>query len=146
MQRPLGALTQNFRLISTEDSSPLDLQEKAIRKTQVVSAIYLSGHLLTPTEIGPPCFHKIHCGVVSNKKDKYLTPAHSLKTTRSSHIAQYCRCETYSDALENSFFPKLVFLLRSPVVNTQTTQRSIEHSSFSKKKLSQKIFYPCQNF
>ena len=32
-------------------------------------------------------FHKIHCGSVSIEKDKYMTPAHSLKTTRSSHSA-----------------------------------------------------------
>ena len=36
-------------------------------------------------------FHKIHCGAVSIEKDKYITPAHSLKTTRSSHSAQYRR-------------------------------------------------------
>ena len=29
-------------------------------------------------------FHKIHCGAASIEKDKYMTPAHSLKTTRSS--------------------------------------------------------------
>ena len=32
-------------------------------------------------------FHKIHCGAVSIEKDKYMTPAQSLKTTRSSHTA-----------------------------------------------------------
>ena len=31
-------------------------------------------------------FHKIHSGAVSIEKDKYLTPAHSLKSTRTSHI------------------------------------------------------------
>ena len=36
-------------------------------------------------------FHKIHCGAVSLETDKYMTPAHSLKTTRSSHSAQYRR-------------------------------------------------------
>ena len=51
-------------------------------------------------------FHKIHCGAVSIEKDKYMTPAHSLKTTRSSHSAQYRRHQTYSDALKNSFFPR----------------------------------------
>ena len=50
-------------------------------------------------------FHKIYCGAVSNEKDKYMTPAHSLKSTRSSHSAQYRRHQTYSDALKNSFFP-----------------------------------------
>ena len=50
-------------------------------------------------------FHKIHSGAVSIEKDKYLTPVRSLKSTRSSHSAQYCRYQTYSDALKNSFFP-----------------------------------------
>ena len=50
-------------------------------------------------------FHKIHSGAVSIEKDKYLTPAHSLKSTRTSHSAQYCRYQTYSDALKNSFSP-----------------------------------------
>ena len=51
-------------------------------------------------------FHKIHCRGVSIEKDKYMTPANSLKTTRSSHSAQYRRHQTYSDALKNSFFPQ----------------------------------------
>ena len=51
-------------------------------------------------------FHKIYCGAVSIEKDKYMTPAHSLKTTRSSHSAQqYRRHQTYSNVLKNSFFP-----------------------------------------
>ena len=62
-------------------------------------------------------YHKIHSGSVSIEKDKYLTPAHSLKSTRSSHSAQYCRYQTSSNALKNSIFPGLfhsgkVFLLR----------------------------------
>ena len=44
-------------------------------------------------------FHKLHSGAVSLEKDKYLTPAHSLKSTRASHSDQYCRYQTYSDAL-----------------------------------------------
>ena len=61
-------------------------------------------------------FHKIHSGAVSIEKDKYLAPARSLKSTRSSHSAQYCSYQTYSDALKNSFFSALfhsgkVFLL-----------------------------------
>ena len=35
-------------------------------------------------------FHKIHSGDVSIEKDKYLTTAHSLKSARASHSAQYC--------------------------------------------------------
>ena len=41
-------------------------------------------------------FHKIRCGAVPNEKDKYMIPAHSFKTTRSSHCAQYHRHQTYS--------------------------------------------------
>ena len=40
-------------------------------------------------------------------KDKYLTPAHSLKSTRSTQSTQYCRYQTYSDALKNSLFHRL---------------------------------------
>ena len=46
-------------------------------------------------------FHKIHSGAVSIEKDKYLTPARSLKSTRSSHSAQYCRYRTYSTPNED---------------------------------------------
>ena len=47
-------------------------------------------------------FQKINYGAASIEKDKYMTPAHSLKSTRSSHSAQYRRHQTYSDALKNS--------------------------------------------
>ena len=70
-------------------------------------------------------FHKMHCGAVSIEKDKYLTPAHSLKSTRPSHSAQYCRCQTYSDALKNSFFPQTIQQWNSlspSVENFQTTE------------------------
>ena len=91
-------------------------------------------------------FHKIHCGAVSIEKDKYMTPAHSLKTTRSSHSAQYRRHQTYSDALKNSFFPELfligiVCLLLRPL---PSPQRSLGHSLF-KQKFSQRFlcFFLC---
>ena len=70
-------------------------------------------------------FHKIHCGAVSIEKDKYMTPAHSLKTTRSSHSAQYRRHQTYSDALKNSFFPRTIphwNSLPPSVANAQSTE------------------------
>ena len=51
-----------------------------------------SGHLLMPVGVGPLLlFHKMHCGAVSIKRDKYLTLAYSLNSTGSSHSAQYCR-------------------------------------------------------
>ena len=70
-------------------------------------------------------FHKIHCGAVSIEKDKYMTPAHSLKTTRSSHSTQYHRHQTYSDALKNSLFPLTIphwNSLPPSVANTQSTE------------------------
>ena len=46
----------------------------------------LSGRLLRPVRIGPLLlYHKIHSGAVSVEKDKYLTPAHSLKVTTVGH-------------------------------------------------------------
>ena len=73
-------------------------------------------------------FHKIHSGAVSIEKDKYLTPARSLKSTRSSHSAQYCRYQTYSDALKNSPPPpppdySTVNSLSPSVVNSQTAEQ-----------------------
>ena len=50
-------------------------------------------------------FHKIHFGAVFIEKDKYVTSAHRLKATRSSHSAQYRRHQTYNDALKNFPFP-----------------------------------------
>ena len=74
-------------------------------------------------------FHKIPCicGAVSIEKDKYMTPAHSSKTTRSSHSAQYCRFQIYSNALKNSFprAPRTIphwNSLSLSVANTQTTE------------------------
>ena len=70
-------------------------------------------------------FHKIHSGAVSIEKDKYLTPAHSLKSTRASLSAQYCRYQTYSDALKNSFFPQTIPQwngLSLSVVNSHTNE------------------------
>ena len=70
-------------------------------------------------------FHKIHFGAVSIEKDKYLTPAHSLKSTGASHSAQYCRYQTYRDTLKNSFLPRTIPQwngLSPSVVNSQTTE------------------------
>ena len=54
-------------------------------------------------------FHKIHSCALSIENDKYLTPAHSLKFTRSSHSAQYCRYQKDSDALKIAFFARSVY-------------------------------------
>ena len=50
-------------------------------------------------------FYKIHSGTVSFDKDRYLTPAPNLRSTRASHYSQYTRYMAYSDAVKNSFFP-----------------------------------------
>ena len=52
------------------------------------------------------------------RHSKEVTPASSLKSTRSSHSAQYCRYQTYSNALKNSFFPGTI----PSVVNSQTAE------------------------
>ena len=80
-------------------------------------------------------FYKIHSGAVSIGRGKYLTPAHSLKSTRSSYSTQYCRHQIYSDALKNSFSPGLfrsgiVFFLRWSIPRLL---RSLGHSPFSQK-------------
>ena len=86
-------------------------------------------------------FHKIHCGAVFIEKDKYMTPAHRLKTTRSSHSAQYRRHQTYNDALKNFPFPPELFhigivcLLLWPIPSPQT---SLGHGLL-KQKFSQKF-------
>ena len=70
-------------------------------------------------------FHGMHSGAVAVEGDKYLTPARSLKSTRSSHSAQYCRCRTCGGALGSSFFPRTVPQwsgLSPSVVNSQTAE------------------------
>ena len=70
-------------------------------------------------------FHKIHCGTMSIDKDKYLTPSKSTRSTRSSHNSQYCRPQTYSDALKYSFFPRTIphwNSLAPSVIAAETTE------------------------
>ena len=55
--------------------------------------------------------------------DNFMTRAQNSKTTRSSHSAQYCRYQTYSEALNDSFFPRTIphwNSLSPSVANTQT--------------------------
>ena len=70
-------------------------------------------------------FYKIHSGTVSLDKDRYLTPASNLRSTRASHNSQYTRYMAYSDALKNSFFPRTIPLwnsLPSSVVSSKTAE------------------------
>ena len=94
----------------TEDGSPLDLQEVA----QHYSVGEILDELQWPTlearrdQSSLLFFHKIHCGMMSIDKDKYLTLSESTRSTRSSRNSQYCRPQTYSDALKYSFFPRTI--------------------------------------
>ena len=70
-------------------------------------------------------FYKIHSGTVSLDKDKYLTPAPNIRSTRASHEFQYTRYLAYSEALKNSFFPRTTSIpvwnsLPSSVVSSKT--------------------------
>ena len=85
MQLPFGALTRNFRLIRLRKfRGQRPAGPAGDGETRVVSAkclLGLNGHRLIPVGISPP---RIHCGAVSIEKDKYMTTAHSSKTTRST--------------------------------------------------------------
>ena len=68
-------------------------------------------------------FYKIQSGTVSLDKDKYLTPAPSLRRARASHESQYTGYLAYSGALKNSFFPRTIPMwksLPSSVVSSKT--------------------------
>ena len=68
-------------------------------------------------------FYKIHSGTVCLDKDKYLTPAPNIRSTRASHEFQYTRYLAYGEALKNSFFSKTIPVwnsLPSSVVSSKT--------------------------
>ena len=70
-------------------------------------------------------FYKIHSGIVSFDKDKYLTPVPNLRRTSASHESQYTRYFAYSDALKDSFFPRTIPVwnsLPSSVVSSKTIE------------------------
>ena len=70
-------------------------------------------------------FHKIHCGTMSIDKDKYLIPSQRTRSTRSSHNSQYCRPQTYSDALNVLFSQRIIpnwNSLDPTVVAAETTE------------------------
>ena len=67
-----------------------------------------NGQLWRPGGISPLCFSATRfilgiCLLIKTSKD--LTPSQRIRFTRSSHNSQYCRPQTYSDALKYSFFP-----------------------------------------
>ena len=74
-------------------------------------------------------FRKIHCGMFI-VKDKYLTLSQRIRSTRASHNSQYCRPQTYSDALKYSFFPRTIpiGIVWLQLWSQLTPQRSSGHS------------------
>ena len=69
-------------------------------------------------------FHKTHYGTMSIDKDKYWTPSQSTRSIRSSHNSQYCKPQTYSDALKY-FSPRTIShwnSLAPSVVAAETTE------------------------
>ena len=69
--------------------------------------------------------YKTHFGTVSLDKDRYLTPAPNLRSTKASHDSQYTSFMAYIDALKNSFFPRTIPLwnsLPSSVVSSKTAE------------------------
>ena len=70
-------------------------------------------------------FYKIHSGTVTLDKDRYLTPAPNLRSTRATHDSQYTRYMACSDALKNSFPPRTIPLwnsLSASVVSSKTVE------------------------
>ena len=68
----------------------------------------------------------IKYNTVSLDKDRYLTPAPNLRSTRASHDSQYTIYMAYSDALKNSFFPRTIPLwncLPSSLVSSKTAEK-----------------------
>ena len=131
MQHPFGALTQKFQINQVEKVQRTAARWTCRRWRNTSSVGEMLDELEWPSfkarrdRSSLLLFHKIHSGSVSIEKDKHLTPARSLKSTRSSHSAQYCRYQTYSDALKNPFFPRTIpqwNSLSPPVVNSQTAE------------------------
>ena len=130
MQHPFGALTRNFRLIrlrkfrGQQRAGPAGWRNTS-SVGEMLDELEWPSLAARRDQSSLLLFHKIHFGAVSIEKDKYMTPAHSLKTTRSSHSAQYRRHQIYSDALKNSLFPRTIPHLNSlspSVANTQSTE------------------------
>ena len=94
--------------------------------------------------IDSPCFSVTRFSVV---QCPLVTPAHSSKLISSSHSVQYCRYQTYSDALKNSspvglFHTGMVFLFL--VTNTLATKEDTPH--LVKDKAKQLVVALFQNF
>ena len=84
MQRPCGALTQNFRLIKKrylrgqQSARPVGDGETQVESARCLMS--LRGHLVTRRDQSSLLlFHKIHNGAVAIEKDKYLTPDQNIE-------------------------------------------------------------------
>ena len=84
MQHPFGALTRNFSLIRLRKfSGQRPAGTAGDGETRIIDELEWPSLEARRDQSSLLLFHKIHCGAVSIEKDKYMTPAHSSKTTRS---------------------------------------------------------------
>ena len=81
-------------------------------------------------------FLKFHCETMSIDKDKYLTPSHSTRFTRSSQNSQYYRPKAYSEVLKLAFFP---IPFPSPRCREEETQNTESHGTIN---VNQQAFFP----
>ena len=103
----------------------------------------LNCHLLWPGGTSTPCFSFTRFIVepcLLKKKNKYMTPAHSLKTTRPSHSVQYRRHQTYIDTLNPPPSPELFDIgMACPLLwPISSPQRGLWYSLF-KQKFNQNV-------
>ena len=85
MQHSFGALTRNFRLIRLRKfrGGQRPAGPAGDGETRIVDELEWPSLEARRGQSSLLLFHKIHCGAVSIEKDKYMTPAHSSKSTRS---------------------------------------------------------------
>ena len=132
MQPPFGSLIVKFRLnIEVEKVQRMAARWTCRRWRNTSSVGEMLDELQWPTleawrdQSSLLFIHKIHCETMSIDKDKYLTTCQSTRSTRSSHNSQYCRPQTYSDALKYSFFPRTIphwNIMAPSVVAAETTE------------------------
>ena len=109
MQHPFGALTPNFRLIrlrkfrGQQPAGPAGDGESRVVSTKCLMS--LNGHLLRPIRTSPPCLSFTRF-IVEQCLLKKISIWPLL--TRLSPSAQYCRHQTYSGTLKNSFSPRTI--------------------------------------
>ena len=110
----------------TEEGSPLDMQGGVTLEVLVRCSMSCNGQLFQRPRVTSPLYFSstnfiVRLQCMSIDKDKYLTPSHSTRFTRSSHNSQYYRPQAYSEVLKLSFFPVPFPSPRKREVETQKT-------------------------